>query len=271
MLSLLLSLAAALQLPVVVSAEEVQIGEPIQCTVDLSGVEDVTLSPAEVFNPGFSWVLLEAPMIERLDGAKATLSWSLFALEADAGELPTPPLSLAGEPVTLLAPSVTVLAALAEGEDEPRAARGFHPLELDSESSSPGAWPLLVVSSVLALFALYWLRRRPSKELIPVLSLSARLEELRSEVDGDAAALANVHRELAHLLRTAYGDSSHGWSDEEWVERAELSEEQRADLRVVLSTCAEVKYGGARPTRFAVEETLDRVSTLLIEADEVAA
>ena len=101
--------------------------------------------------------------------------------------------------------------------------------------------------------------------------LSARLEELRSEVDGDAAALANVHRELAHLLRTAYGDSSHGWSDEEWVERAELSEEQRADLRVVLSTCAEVKYGGARPTRFAVEETLDRVSTLLIEADEVAA
>ena len=270
MLSLLLSLAAASQLPVLVSAEEVQIGEPIQCTVDLSGIEGVALSSEETFTPGLSWVLLEAPMIGQMDGAKATLSWSLFALDADAGALPIPSLSVAGEPLTLLAPRVTVSAALAEGEDEPRAARGFHTPEPDSISSSSAVWPLLVAAA-LVLFGLWRLRRRPSAELTPELSLGARLSELRSEADGDAAALASLHRELAHLLRTAYGDSSQGWSDEEWVERAELSEEQRTDLRGILSVCAEVKYGGVRPTRFAVEETIDRVSTLLIEADEVAA
>ena len=58
MLSLLLSLAAASQLPVLLSAEEVQIGEPIQCTVDLSGIEGVALSSEETFSPGLSWVLL---------------------------------------------------------------------------------------------------------------------------------------------------------------------------------------------------------------------
>ena len=125
MLSLLLSLVGALQLPVLVSAEEAQIGEPIQCTVDLSDIEAVALSSEdEAFDPGPAWVLLEAPMIERAEAGQLTLSWSLFALDAEAGELPVPLVSAAGEPVSLLAPSVTVLAALAEGEDEPRAARG---------------------------------------------------------------------------------------------------------------------------------------------------
>ena len=272
MLSLLLSLVGASQLPVLVSAEEAQIGEPIQCTVDLSELEGVALSfEDEVFNPGSSWVLLEAPMIERAGAGQVTLSWSLFALDAEAGELPVPLVSAVGEPVSLLAPSVMVLAALADGEDEPRAARGFHSPALESSSSSSEIWLLITGIVALVLFALWRLRREPTKELVSELSLSARLKQLRSEADGDTAVLAGVHRELAHLLRTAYGDNSEGWSDEEWVEMAELSEEQRVSLRGILSACSEVKYGGARPTRFAVEETIDRASALLTQAEEVAA
>jgi hypothetical protein len=142
---------------------------------------------------------------------------------------------------------------------------------MDSEASGVGPWPLLVGGLALLALVLWRLRRRPVKQAEIQPSLSARLDQLRSEVDGDALRVAALHSELTHLLRAAYGDDSSGWSDEEWVERAELSESQRADLRGVFSSCAEVKYGGARPTRFAVEETLQRAQALISQTEEVAA
>ena len=102
-------------------------------------------------------------------------------------------------------------------------------------------------------------------------SFTERVGRLRSEVTGDPAHIAALHSELAHILRAAHGDQRSGWSDEEWIERAELSGEQRDELRRVLASCAEVKYGGSQPTRFAVEELLDRVGALVSSADEVAA
>jgi MYXO-CTERM domain-containing protein len=140
---------------------------------------------------------------------------------------------------------------------------------MDSDASGDGPWLFLVGG--LAVLALWSLRRRPVKQAEIQPSLSSRLEQLRSEVDGDALRVAALHSELTHLLRAAYGDDSSGWSDEEWVERAELNESQRADLRGVFSSCAEVKYGGARPTRFAVEEILERAQALISQSEEVAA
>ena len=48
MLSVLLILAASAELPVLVSSAEVQIGEPVVCTVDLGAIEGsvpITFSP----------------------------------------------------------------------------------------------------------------------------------------------------------------------------------------------------------------------------------
>ena len=270
MLSLLLCLVGTLELPVLISKGEVQIGEAVHCTVDLSdlkGAEPVIAE--EAFDPGSSWVVVTPPVIERTAGGRAVLSWSLFALEPEAGALPVPLLTLSGESIDLVAPVIDVAGALAEGEDAPRPARGFHSPDMDSEASGDGPW--LLIAGGLAVLAFWSLRRRPAKQTELELSFSSQLEQLRSEMDGDALRVAALHRELTHLLRAAYGDDSSGWSDEEWIERAELSESQRADLRGVFSSCAEVKYGGARPTRFAVEETLQRAQALISQSEEVAA
>ncbi len=272
MLSVLLCLFGASELPVLISKGEVQIGEAVHCTVDLSdlkGAEPVMAE--EVFDPGSAWVVVNDPVIERAAGGRAVLSWSLFALEPEAGALPVPLLTLSGESIDLVAPSIDVAGALAEGEDAPRPARGFYSPDMDSEASGGGPWPLIVGGLAVLALMLWRARRRPVKQAESQLSLSSRLDQLRADVDGDALRVAALHSELTYLLRAAYGDDSSGWSDEEWVERAELSESQRADLRGVFSSCAEVKYGGARPTRFAVEETLQRAQALISQTEEVAA
>ena len=272
MLSVLLCLFGALELPVIISGGEVQIGEVIHCTVDLSDLQGaVPVLAEQALDPGSSWVVLSDPVIERSAGGQTTLSWSLFALEPEAGTLPSPLILSSGEPVNLVVPQIIVAAALADGEDAPRPARGFHSLEADSEASGSGPWSLFVGCLAALALVLWGLRRRHAPETELELSLSSRLEQLRSEMHGDATRVAALHRELPHILRTAYGDASSGWSDEEWVERAELSESQRADLRGVFSACAEVKYGGALPTGFAVEETIERARALLSQSEEVAA
>jgi hypothetical protein len=272
MLSLLLCFFGAIELPVILSSESVQIGEPIHCTVDLSLVDgSAPVLDEQSYNPGPSWAVLSGPVVERSGEGKATLSWSLFALEEKAGALPTPSLSSSGEAINLVAPSVTVAAALAEGEDEPRPARGFYVPEIESAASGLGPWPLLVAGLAVLAFAFWRSRRKSTPEAELELCFSARLDLLRSGVDGDASSVSALHSELTHLLRAAYGDESSGWSDEEWVEKADLSDGERAELRGVFSACAEVKYGGARPTRFAVEETLERAQALLTQSEVVAA
>jgi hypothetical protein len=272
MLSLLLCLVGTVEIPVLISSGEVQIGEAVHCTVELSDLKGAELVIAEeVFDPGSSWVVVTPPVIERAAGGRAVLSWSLFALEPEAGTLPVPLFTLSGESVDLVAPAIEVVGALAEGEDAPRPARGFHSPDVGSEASSDGSWSLLVGGLAVLALVLWSLRRRSWKQAEPEQSLSSRLEQLRSEMDGDALRVAALHRELTHLLRAAYGDDNSGWSDEEWVERADLSESQRVDLRGVFSSCADVKYGGARPTRFAVEETLQRAQALISQSEEVAA
>jgi hypothetical protein len=272
MLSLLLCLFGTIELPVLLSSESVQIGEPIHCTVDLSLVDgSVPVLDEQSYDPGSSWAVLSDPVVERCVEGKATLSWSLFALEPMAGALPTPLISSSGEAIDLVAPSVTVAAALVEGEDEPRPARGFYVSELESEASGLGPWPLIVGGLAVLAFALWRSRRKSTPAAELELCFSARLDRLRAGVDGDASSVSALHSELTHLLRAAYGDESSGWSDEEWVERADLSDGERAELRGVFSACAEVKYGGARPTRFAVEETLERAQALLAQSEVVAA
>ena len=268
MLSTLLILVASAELPVAVSNAEVQIGEPVVCTVDLVAVEGSfpTLSE-ETMEPGRGWIIIEAPTISRAQGGGQTLAWTLFALEPDPGVLPTPALLHEGAELALVVPKITVAPALIEGEDAPRSARGFHvPLAAPYISSSKMWLFALLGVAFLGLFAWIVARRRRSQPVVEP-SLSERLASLGEGVEGDGL----WYSELTRILRTAYSDDHAGWSDEEWVEYAELTEAQRTELREILASCAAVKYGGARPTQFAAEETLERARVLVTQAEEVAA
>ena len=44
-----------------------------------------------------------------------------------------------------------------------------------------------------------------------------------------------------------------------------LQAAQRAELRALLAVCSDVKFAGARPTRFAVDDLLARAESLLRE------
>ena len=63
-----------------------------------------------------------------------------------------------------------------------------------------------------------------------------------------------------------------GMSDEEWTAALRESGARPPavvdDLATLLAECAEVKYAGERPTRFAVAERLERAEKLLARLDD---
>ena len=272
MMSLFLLLFAAADLEVVVAGESFEIGQPILCEVSLDALEggSEALSLGR-FEPGLSWFVADEPALHRSSDGARTLSWTVLALEPDAGPLPVPSLESDGAPIALVAPSVSVVAALGGGEDAPRPARGFYIPELARADASQ--LPLFLGGvAALCLALIMWRVLRRSGPLMPEPeSLAERFAKLERPIDGDDPRVGDWHGELAQILRVAHGDEQSGWSDEEWVERAELSAELRDELRALFDVCAAVRYGGARPTRFAVEETLERARTLVTGAEEVAA
>ena len=273
MLSALILLAASAELPVLVSSAEVQIGEPIVCSVELVLMEGAPFTLAdEVMEPGRAWIVLEQPKIRQVPGGARTLTWRVLALEPEPGPLPTPTLVGAGAALGLVAPAITVAPALLEGEDAPRPARGFHLPPVRAELVSTRKWWIVALLGAALLGALWWRRaRRRRPELIAEPSLNERLESLGAGVAGEGPLLIAWHGELTRILRAAHSEDHAGWSDEEWIERAALDDEQREELRELLAVCAAVKYAGSRPTRFAVEETLERARALVSRAAEVAA
>ena len=73
-----------------------------------------------------------------------------------------------------------------------------------------------------------------------------------------------VHYELARLLREVF-DARHGiartaLTDEEWLQSvaASFTPEHLSELAEILRVSAEVKYGAAQPTQWAVRETIQR-------------
>ena len=272
MLSVCLLLFASADLRVEVSSAEIQIGEPVVCIVALGGIEGSTPTLSEeALEPSLAWFVREAPSIRRDPGGELTLSWTVLALEPEPGPLPVPVLLQDGEPLTLSGPQVVVAGALEEGEDAPRPARGFYIPGPEGQLASTGAW-LFALFGALAMGLMAWSlwRRRAPLEFVEP-SLFERLTSLEGPVDGDDPLVVDWHGELTRILRAAYSDDQAGWSDEEWIERAELSEAHREELRGLFAACAAVKYGGVRPTRFAVEETLARARALVSEVEEVAA
>ena len=156
MLSALILLAASAELPVLVSSAEVQIGEPIFCSVELVLMEGAPLTLAdEVMEPGRAWILLEQPKIRQVPGGARTLTWRVLALEPEPGPLPPPTLVGAGAALGLVAPAITVAPALLEGEDAPRPARGFHLPPVGAELASRKWWIVALVGAAL-MGGLWW-------------------------------------------------------------------------------------------------------------------
>lgn len=271
MLIALLTLMVGVELPVRVSSDVVEIGEPVVCSVEVGALGGArpTLDGVAL-DPGVAWVLLDPPTLHSGVEGAATWTWTVMALEPNPGALPVPVIAHEGAPVTLVAPRISVAAALDEGEDAPRPARGFHIPSVESERALVSAWWVALFVLVLVGWAAWMMKRRRS----PVAAVDPgpveRLTALGSAPDLAGPELVAWHAELTRILRSAHSDDRAGWSDAEWIERAALDPQQRAELRELLAVCAAVKYGGARPTRFAVEETMER-ARLLITRSQAAA
>jgi len=265
--SLLLIVSA--DLTVEVSSTEVQIGEPIVCTVALEGSR-AALSE-EALEPGRSWVILKAPSIRRSPEGDEVLTWTVIGLEPDTGPLPVPILLQDGARVPLAMPEVEVGGELTAGEDELRPSRSFLVPESVALTESSALWMFAQAGFALIAIAVWLLSRWRTPQPLPEPSLSARLDALGRTVDGEDPGVVPLHAELTQILRAAYSEDQAGMSDEEWIERADLSVVEREELKGLFATCAAVKYGGARPTRFAVEETLALARELVSRVEEVAA
>jgi len=203
--------------------------------------------------------------------------WRLASLEPGARTLPALVAEvLAGSGVSLDPPQVDVVGVLAEGEDAPRPLAGFPDsfgAGVDDGPSFVGrALPFLVGAGLLgALLAFVFLRRREGRERreVPKAPLERLAElEVGLETRGPATTLAG----LSGLVREALGARAvpacpSGASDEEWLAavraRAELGRDSVADLEDLFARSEAVKYGGARPTRWALDETFALARRLL--------
>jgi hypothetical protein len=109
-----------------------------------------------------------------------------------------------------------------------------------------------------------WLVKRKRVKPAPQPSRLELIEALAQRDVEQPVVVREVHYELARLLREVF-DSRHGiartaLTDEEWLRAvaASFTPEHLSELAEVLRVSAEVKYGAAQPTQWAVRETIQR-------------
>lgn len=202
---------------------------------------------------------------------RTTFAWTVAALDSGertlsglrvAVELPDRVVSRAVEDATLL-----VRAALAEGEEQPRPLAGFRPAPPGADGrASRWILPALILATVAALA--FVVRRRWLSPIVlpdrddPLDELEA-LAESMTDAPGSAAELGY---DLSHLLRratdTTLGEPRSPLTDAEWASQVEQDERLPATLREPLVSLVRdlepLKYGGTRPTRFAMKDFLAR-------------
>lgn len=272
------------QASLVLEPSEVAIGEPFELSLSVVHAQrDPLLVPEAGFLPAesaASWLQLDSPRLwtERLPEsslARTTIRIALMMIEPGEHELWLSELhTQSGELIELPAAQLSVRAELAEGEDQARPLPDFH--------APPSAdWPVgpLPVFGALALCALalwLWRRRRGApahapQELAP-LELLGRLKAARQD---DAESVHALCFEIARLLRAAVdrhlGRERPAQEDGEWlagVERELPSSELFEEVRAILRECEVVKFAGETPTRFAIDERLERLERVLARLPE---
>jgi hypothetical protein len=244
-----------------------QIGEPVECRLEIRAPAGSAVLLDEKDPPlDPSWLLLEPRRVERRETAgelAIDLSWKLCSLESGARV----PFTLVvpvetGSGRTTLEPGgaqISVLAALAEGEDAPRPLKGFLPAPADEASRLWIVWAGLGV--VLAAACALFLRRAPRKPPAIAGPLD-RLAELERAFAAEEARGRETVFALTHLVRertdARLQSPRAALPDEEWIRLVatdpRLPDSVRTAARRLLERADAVKYAQATPSRFLVEE-----------------
>jgi len=266
----------------------VEVGVPFELTVELDHADAVRprlLADAV----GESWVVLADRGSATLPGAEGRATtlvrWTVCALEPQERALPQ--LMATFPDGSFEAPfvepgGIDVGGVLQPGEDEARPPHGFR----DAPPAVDGRpwWAFGLAAAALVAAALLALRRRRRRAARPAPAPTPlqRLEAIDPRELSGPDAVQAAYYELTSLVRAALdlrqGRDRSGCTDEEWLRALDgsegVSEEERDALEDLLRSSALVKYGGSRPTHWAVQETLERARELLagspVERGEVA-
>ncbi len=273
--------AARVEARWVVEPRNPAVGQPATCTLVVGRPRGVEVQERTAdLDLDDSWVVLDArrpvALPDPVDEGRVVVrrSWEVASLEPGLRELPAFELEYVDEGVArrlrVRGPELDVRGVLAEGEDAPRPLRGYRDVDSLPEPVSP--WPGLAGLAVLvaAAGALAWRRRRPRRPaeapredpLAWVAELEARPPEAPEAVRDAHYRLTRAVRERADERR---GVARAALTDDEWLAAAvaEVADERREDLRRLFEGAARVKYGGERPTPYAVRETIGRGRAVL--------
>ncbi|MCC7012205.1 MAG: hypothetical protein IT454_06580 [Planctomycetes bacterium] len=255
---------------------QAEVGEPLALTLIVEHAPDARVELGlEALEVDTSWIADGPPSLQADTLATQTrYTWALASLEA--GERTLPEVQLAVEAangrkqaVAFAPTQVTFSAALGSGEDQPRPAREFRPVEPE-QAQSRLPW-VIAASAVLALAAALatWLLRRRRPQAAPPPSALERVEALATRDLDSPEVVRELHYELTALVRAEFdarASLARDWAtDDEWLASVSptLDETTAARLRAILSSSRDVKYGAAQPTAWAVRETLAEAREVL--------
>jgi hypothetical protein len=246
-----------------------RIGQPIEWRIHVDGAalgRDSDERAREHELEALGWVMLDGPVY---DGDSAR-RYTLMAL--DPGQRTTLELQLAlADGGVAVAPAATleVLGELAEGEDEPRPARGFRAVE-DSTVLSPGALGGALGALVLAaggVFLLVRLRRRVVTPAATGPTAAERLAALSPELD-PLVLVAALGPLVRQLVDEATGEERAALTDEEWRARLTpptgsngaqgfvVAPELAARAASIVERSAEARFAGRAPSVLGAKELL---------------
>ena len=270
---------------------EVVIGEPSRWTLvvehpsderpDLAGVE---------LGLDDSWVVVDAPPVRRRATDEGTLRservWTVLSLEPGERAAGAVDLHFQGGRVASVPPlTLNVAPELAEGEDAPRPLPGLHDVPERAGPLRPRHLGLVLVVLAVVLAGSVWMRRarrrRPGGR---EPTDRERLAALDRSVASDPARVRELAYGLSDVLRVAAArgvdGAGPGMDDGELVALLRRAGHRPAaavdELEDLLATLGAMKYGGERPTRFAIDAAFERAERWLAEsqpapAQEVAA
>lgn len=242
--------------------------------------------------PEGEWIVYGGrPAITRDAGdgtAVTTIAWTVAAIDAGELALDAPAVAYEVDGVTRdcvgTSVTLTIASALTESDEGPRPAAA-PPAELTPEERdaaaryvSPWWFAFFPFAGLVALGVVVMARRAPRDVAAPrgpsadeVLA-ALDVPPGGDDVEGTAAFCATVRAALRGAWDRARGADLAGRTDAEWLDAHGFDGERRERLATVLSRCEAARFGGDRPTRFALREWRDAArASLPREGDEDAA
>ncbi|MFM7281068.1 MAG: hypothetical protein ACKO32_04730 [Planctomycetia bacterium] len=243
------------------------IGEPVLWTLEVRHPQQTRVIVKEAPALDGTWALLDGPT--RLDTSQGfAIRWRALSLEAGERVLPLPALSWNGQALSVDARALSVRAELAAEEDAPRALYGE--IAAPPPPQSILLPVLLCVAMLLSAAGLVWWWRRRHRPVLPAPpGPREELERLRELWSGSHLCAHDAAFALTRLVRKACDANDKqarvALTDEQWAREA------GEPFRLLLLKAEAIKYAGAEPSRFLMEELFDGARALLPQEAEVPA